>query len=64
MIFSGGSGSINRSDLGHSQVAKLFYKNIGVDINKIFLKINQEILMKILFIQKILQNQKKMKLGY
>ena len=36
VIFSGGSGSINRSDLGHSQVAKLFYKNIGVDINKIF----------------------------
>ena len=36
VIFSGGSGIVNRSDLGHSQVAKLFYKNIGVDINKIF----------------------------
>ena len=36
VIFSGGSGIINRSDLGHSQVAKLFYKKIGVDINKIF----------------------------
>ena len=36
VIFSGGSGVINRSDLGHSQVAKLFYKKIGVDINKIF----------------------------
>ena len=36
VIFSGGSGIINRSDLGHSQVAKLFYKKMGVDINKIF----------------------------
>ena len=26
VIFSGGSGIVNRSDLGHSQVAKLFYK--------------------------------------
>ena len=30
VIFSGGSGSINRSDLDHSQVAKLFYKNMNV----------------------------------
>ena len=36
VIFSGGSGIVNRSDLGHSQVAKLFYKKMGVDINKIF----------------------------
>ena len=36
VIFSGGSGIVNRSDLDHSQVAKLFYKKIGVDINKIF----------------------------
>ena len=36
VIFSGGSGIINRPDLGHSQVAKLFYKKMGVDINKIF----------------------------
>ncbi len=36
VIFSGGSGNINRTDLGHSQVAKLFYKKMGVDINKIF----------------------------
>ena len=36
VIFSGGSGFVNRSDLGHSQVAKLFYKKIGVDINKIY----------------------------
>ena len=36
VIFSGGSGIVNRSDLGHSQVAKQFYKKIGVDINKIF----------------------------
>ena len=36
VIFSGGSGIVNRSDIGHSQVAKLFYKKMGVDINKIF----------------------------
>ena len=36
VIFSGGSGIVNRSDLGHSQVAKLFYKKMGVDSNKIF----------------------------
>ena len=36
VIFSGGSGIVNRSDLGHSQVAKLFYKKIGADISKIF----------------------------
>ena len=36
VIFSGGSGIVNRSDLGHSQVAKLFYKKMGVDNNKIF----------------------------
>ena len=36
VIFSGGSGIVNRSDLGHSQVAKLFYKQMGVDTNKIF----------------------------
>ena len=36
VIFSGGSGIVNRSDLDHSQVAKLFYKKMGVDINKIF----------------------------
>ena len=36
VIFSGGSGIVNRSDLGHSQVVKLFYKKMGVDINKIF----------------------------
>ena len=36
VIFSGGSGIVNRSDIGHSQVAKLFYKKMGVDSNKIF----------------------------
>ena len=35
VIFSGGSGKINRPDLGHSQVAKLFFKNIGIDTNRI-----------------------------
>ena len=35
VIFSGGSGIINRPDLGHSQVAKSFYKKIGIEINQI-----------------------------
>ena len=35
VIFSGGSGVVNRPDLGHSQVAKSFYKKIGIEINKI-----------------------------
>ena len=35
VIFSGGSGVINRPDLGHSQVAKSFYKKIGIETNKI-----------------------------
>ncbi len=35
VIFSGGSGIINRPDLGHSQVAKSFYKKIGIEIDQI-----------------------------
>ena len=35
VIFSGGSGVVNRSDLGHSKVAKSFYKKIGIEIEKI-----------------------------
>jgi len=35
VIFSGGSGIINRPDLGHSQVAKSFYEKIGIEIEKI-----------------------------
>ena len=35
VIFSGGSGIVNRPDLGHSQVAKSFYKKMGMEINKI-----------------------------
>ena len=35
VIFSGGSGSINRSDLDHSQVAKLFYSDVGFDLNRV-----------------------------
>ena len=35
VIFSGGSGVVNRSDLGHSKVAKFFYKKIGIEIEKI-----------------------------
>ena len=35
VIFSGGSGVVNRPDLDHSQVAKSFYKTIGIETNKI-----------------------------
>ncbi len=35
VIFSGGSGVVNRPNLGHSQVAKSFYKKMGLEINKI-----------------------------
>lgn len=35
IIFSGGSGVVNRPDLGHSQVAKSFYNKIGIDKNRI-----------------------------
>ena len=35
VIFSGGSGLVNRPDLDHAQVAKSFYKKIGIETNKI-----------------------------
>ena len=35
VIFSGGSGVVNRPDLGHSKVAKLFYKKMGIETEKI-----------------------------
>ena len=35
VIFSGGSGILNRSDLGHSQVAKSFYSLMGLNTDKI-----------------------------
>ncbi len=40
VIFSGGSGIINRPDLDHSQVAKSFYKKMGVDTNRIIFENN------------------------
>jgi uncharacterized SAM-binding protein YcdF (DUF218 family) len=36
VFFAGGLGSINRSDLSHSSVAKIFYKNLDVDIQRIY----------------------------
>ena len=35
VIFSGGSGVLNRPDLGHSDVAKFFYKKMGLDTNRL-----------------------------
>ena len=35
VIFSGGSGVINRPELGHSQVAKSFYRKMGIEESRI-----------------------------
>ena len=35
VIFSSGSGLVNRPDLDHAQVAKSFYKKIGIETNQI-----------------------------
>ena len=35
IIFSGGSGVLDRSDLGHAEAAKFFYETVGVDTQKI-----------------------------
>ena len=40
IIFSGGSGILNRPDLNHAQVAKSFYKKIGIEIDKIIFENN------------------------
>jgi len=40
VIFSGGSGVLNRPDLGHSQAAKYFYEKIGLDTNRIIFEDN------------------------
>ena len=40
VIFSSGSGIVNRPDLSHSKVAKSFYKKMGVEINKIIFEDN------------------------
>ena len=40
VIFSGGSGIVNRPDFDHAQVAKSFYKKIGIKIDKIIFEDN------------------------
>ena len=35
VIFSGGSGFVNRPDLDHAKVAESFYKKIGIETNQI-----------------------------
>ena len=40
VIFSGGSGILNRPDFNHAQVAKSFYKKIGIEIDKIIFEDN------------------------
>ena len=54
VIFSGGSGVINRPDLGHSQVAKSFYKKIGIEESRIIFEDNsRNTYENILFAKKI-----------
>ncbi|MDC3021755.1 YdcF family protein [Pelagibacteraceae bacterium] len=40
VIFSGGSGIVNRPDFDHAQVAKSFYKKIGIEIDRIIFEDN------------------------
>ena len=35
IIFTGGSGILNRPDLDHAQVAKLFYEKMGINLTRI-----------------------------
>jgi uncharacterized SAM-binding protein YcdF (DUF218 family) len=59
VIFSGGSGVINRPDLGHSQVAELFYKKMGLEGNRIIFEDNSKNTYEnILFSKKIANPQK------
>ena len=40
VVFSGGSAVLNRPDLGHSDVAKFFYKKMGLNTNRIIFENN------------------------
>ena len=40
VIFSGGSGILNRPDFDHARVAKSFYNKIGIEIDKIIFEDN------------------------
>lgn len=42
IIFTGGSGILNRPDLGHVQVAKLFYKKMGINLKRIMFENNSK----------------------
>ncbi len=59
VIFSGGSGVINRSDLGHSQVAKLFYKKIGLEETRIIFENDSRNTYENIIFSKKLANPKK-----
>ena len=59
IIFSGGSGVINRPDLGHSQVARSFYKKIGIDESRIIFEDNSRNTYENILFSKKLANPKK-----
>ena len=59
VIFSGGSGVLNRPDLGHSDVAKFFYKKMGLNTNRIIFENNsRNTFENILFSKKIITPKK------
>ena len=63
IIFSGGSGILNRPDLGHTQVAKLFYKKMGIDIKKMIFENNSKNTFENIIFSKKIAKPKKMKFG-
>ncbi|MDC3056454.1 YdcF family protein [Pelagibacteraceae bacterium] len=59
VIFSGGSGILNRPDFNHAQVAKSFYKKIGIEIDKIIFEDNSRNTYENIIYSKKIANPKK-----
>ncbi len=58
VIFSGGSGSLNNPNLTHAQVAKNFFIQQQVDVNKIFFESKSRNTFENIFYSKIIANPK------
>mgnify|MGYP001220911147 CR=1 FL=1 len=59
IIFSGGSGVLERPDLGHADAAKFFYETVGIDTQKIiFENISRNTYENILFTKNIINPKK------
>ena len=59
VIFSGGSGVVSRPDLGHSQVAKSFFKKMGFKENRIIYEDNSRNTYENIIFSKEIANPKK-----